>query len=99
MKALHLILVTTSLLALTACQSIRQPAPGNELSEVILHKDFQLVAKDHPEFTAFIINKVTRLEIEQSWANYRKMEAIKERYKKVPRPQPIPPTPPVPITP
>lgn len=96
MKLLILSLITTPLLILTACQT-PHPAPGNELSEMILHKDFQLVAQNHPEFASYCIRTVSRLEIEQSWANFKKMEAIKAKNMKAPAPvklKQIPPTPP-----
>lgn len=78
MKTLKLLLAAISLLTLTACQSPR-PAPGNQLAEMIMHKNFQAVAQNYPEFASYCIQTVTRLEIEQSWANTQKMEAIKAR--------------------
>lgn len=88
MKTKILILTISSLFALTACKT-PHPAPGNELAELIMHKDFILVARDHPEFASYCVKKVSQLEIEQCWANYQKMEAIKRGYKKIKVPAPV----------
>lgn len=88
------LIIAFSALILTGCHTLREPPPGNELAELIMHKDFFGVAKDYPEFATRMINTVTRLEHEQAWANYRKMEAIKATQKRIAKP--APPQPPKP---
>lgn len=82
------ILAALLLLFLTACKTTH-PVPGNELAEMILHKDFVEVARDHPEFVSYCVKTISRLELDRCVADFRKMEAIKERYKRIRVPAPV----------
>lgn len=92
MKAKHLLLMAP-ILTLTACQSLREPAPGNALIEMVGHKQFILVAKDYPEFINSVAGQIVKLDTELAWANYRKMEVIKASKEKAAKKAPLPPVP------